>query len=323
MHAIPEDEWPVDPPPGDEQDAGARSDGEPFELALGDEELLSAYLDGELPAAALSRAERLLEERPELRQLLEELQQVREALRALPRMELDAGFCQQVLHQAEYEMLCGPEEAAEPSESAESAITLPSLTLPLPHSDLPPDAARTDGVPPSAASAPAPSKPHSLAVPAPPADEPVPQGVPLATGTPLGIPPAELRWAATAEGAAPSAARRQLGRRWRWVAAVAALAAMLLLGLLTFNWLGRSEPRYLAVHVENSPDFGPGGDATIASDEQAIPERLRRANESRQLDQAAARRAARDHAREGGGSLHGRGLCRRCRRVCAGRRSGF
>lgn len=75
--------------------------------AIPDDELLSAYLDGELTAGEVARVERLLAERPESRQLLEELRLVRESLQALPRRRLDDAFSQHVLRQAEREVLHG------------------------------------------------------------------------------------------------------------------------------------------------------------------------------------------------------------------------
>lgn len=78
--------------------------------AIPDDELLSAYLDGELTADDSARVERLLAERPESRQLLEDLRLVRESLQALPRRRLDDDFSQHVLRQAEREVLhSGPD----------------------------------------------------------------------------------------------------------------------------------------------------------------------------------------------------------------------
>lgn len=78
--------------------------------AIPDDELLSAYLDGELTADDSARVERLLAERPESRQLLEDLRLVRESLQTLPRRRLDDDFSQHVLRQAEREVLhSGPD----------------------------------------------------------------------------------------------------------------------------------------------------------------------------------------------------------------------
>lgn len=61
---------------------------------------LSAYLDGELGAARAAEVERLLAESPDARQMLDELREVRDRVRALPRArapaELSAGLGAQV-----------------------------------------------------------------------------------------------------------------------------------------------------------------------------------------------------------------------------------
>lgn len=72
---------------------------------LPQEELLSAYLDGELTADERARVEELLAESAEYRQLLEELRALRNNLQALPRHTLPADFSQGVLQQAERAML--------------------------------------------------------------------------------------------------------------------------------------------------------------------------------------------------------------------------
>jgi negative regulator of sigma E activity len=72
---------------------------------LSDQELISAYLDGELSGEELARAENLLATQPESRQLLEELQSLRTSLQALPQQTLGSGFADAVLRRAEREML--------------------------------------------------------------------------------------------------------------------------------------------------------------------------------------------------------------------------
>lgn len=62
---------------------------------------LSAYLDGELPAARVQEVERGLADSPEARQLLAELRQVRDRLHALPRRAAPAELATAVLRQAE------------------------------------------------------------------------------------------------------------------------------------------------------------------------------------------------------------------------------
>lgn len=70
-----------------------------------DDELMSAYLDGELSGEELARAEHMLATRPECRQLLEELTALRASLQGLPQHKLEAGFQNRVLRRAEREML--------------------------------------------------------------------------------------------------------------------------------------------------------------------------------------------------------------------------
>jgi anti-sigma factor RsiW len=72
---------------------------------LSDDELLSAYLDGELAGDDLARAERLLAEQPGSRQLLDDLRTIRDGLRALPGGQLGEGFPQRVLRKAERQLL--------------------------------------------------------------------------------------------------------------------------------------------------------------------------------------------------------------------------
>jgi anti-sigma factor RsiW len=74
-------------------------------MSLPDEELLSAYLDGELSADERSRVERLLAESPESRQLLDELRSIQTSLQRMPRARLGHDFADQVLRQAERELL--------------------------------------------------------------------------------------------------------------------------------------------------------------------------------------------------------------------------
>lgn len=60
-------------------------------------ELLSAYCDGEVTAAERTQAEALLAQSAECRQLLAELQAVRQQVRALPRLQLGDRFAASVL----------------------------------------------------------------------------------------------------------------------------------------------------------------------------------------------------------------------------------
>ncbi len=75
---------------------------EPF-----DQELLSAYLDGELTAAQQARVERLLAENPKAKQLLDELRALSATLQSLPQEKLGEDLSPFVLRQAERELLTG------------------------------------------------------------------------------------------------------------------------------------------------------------------------------------------------------------------------
>jgi hypothetical protein len=69
------------------------------------EELLSAYLDGELSAAERARAEELLLDDPQARQLLQQFRGIGGQVRQLPKHSLPADFASQVLKRAERQML--------------------------------------------------------------------------------------------------------------------------------------------------------------------------------------------------------------------------
>jgi anti-sigma factor RsiW len=73
------------------------------------EELLSAYLDGELTADERARAERLLADSPQAQRILEEMRAVGTAVQRLPRLSLPTDFCLQVLRRAERRMLEQPD----------------------------------------------------------------------------------------------------------------------------------------------------------------------------------------------------------------------
>ncbi|MBN2021711.1 MAG: hypothetical protein JW809_02870 [Pirellulales bacterium] len=72
------------------------------------DELLSAYLDGELSPEETLRAERLLAADPAARQCLDELRAVGDALRALPTLTLGENLSDRVLQAAERRMLAAP-----------------------------------------------------------------------------------------------------------------------------------------------------------------------------------------------------------------------
>ncbi len=65
------------------------------------DQLISAYLDGELSAEEHARVEQLLIGSAEARQLVEELKAIRAGLQSLPRHQLEPDFAQQVLRRAE------------------------------------------------------------------------------------------------------------------------------------------------------------------------------------------------------------------------------
>jgi hypothetical protein len=87
-------------------------------MSLPDEELLSAYLDGELTADERSRVERLLAESPESRQLLDELRSIKTSLERMSRARLGHDFADQVLRQAEKELLTAGEHNGDEQSSA-------------------------------------------------------------------------------------------------------------------------------------------------------------------------------------------------------------
>jgi hypothetical protein len=77
-------------------------------------ELLSAYLDGELTAAEQAEVERLLASSPAARQLLDELRTLSATLQSLPQQKLGEDLSQQVLRVAERRMLT----EGEPNDAA-------------------------------------------------------------------------------------------------------------------------------------------------------------------------------------------------------------
>lgn len=83
------------------------------------DELISAYLDGEVTADERAKVERLLAADPRSRQLLEELRALRGSLASLPRHALEADFSDRVMEAAERRMLLEPRPASESSPSAD------------------------------------------------------------------------------------------------------------------------------------------------------------------------------------------------------------
>lgn len=75
---------------------------------LWDDELLSAYLDGELTAAQQAAVEQLLATSPEARQLLDELRALSATLQSLPPYKLQEDLAEPVLRTVERRMLSEP-----------------------------------------------------------------------------------------------------------------------------------------------------------------------------------------------------------------------
>ncbi|HEV3022996.1 MAG TPA: zf-HC2 domain-containing protein, partial [Pirellulales bacterium] len=108
---------PVDAVPSDKASSGRKP---PVDLAVDlarDDELLTAYLDGELTTDERQRVETLLADQPESRQLLDELRALGGTLASVPRYRLEADFASRVLRAAERTMLSG-EVAALPVSTA-------------------------------------------------------------------------------------------------------------------------------------------------------------------------------------------------------------
>lgn len=74
-------------------------------------ELFSAYVDGELTAAEQADVERLLAASPAARQLVEDLRALSSTLQCLPARKLDEDLSQQVLRLAEHRVLSGRTDA--------------------------------------------------------------------------------------------------------------------------------------------------------------------------------------------------------------------
>src|SRR5437867_2966861 len=72
------------------------------------DELLTAYLDRELPPDERAAMDRLLEKSPEARQRLHELETTSRFLRNVPRQELGASIAESVLERLQRESLLRP-----------------------------------------------------------------------------------------------------------------------------------------------------------------------------------------------------------------------
>ncbi|MBN1589810.1 MAG: zf-HC2 domain-containing protein [Pirellulales bacterium] len=88
---------------------------------LSQNELLSAYLDGELSADDCARVEQLLAEDAAARQTLDELRAVSASLKGLPAYRLDEDLGDRVLRAAEHRILTEPTRLADAPRPAASA----------------------------------------------------------------------------------------------------------------------------------------------------------------------------------------------------------
>ena len=86
--------------------------------SIPDDELLSAYLDGELSDEERARVEQMLAEQPEARQLLDDLRALRGSFEGLPRHRLEGDFAARVLRAAERELLAGDGDGETPASAA-------------------------------------------------------------------------------------------------------------------------------------------------------------------------------------------------------------
>ncbi len=87
------------------------------------DELVSAYLDGELTADEQAQIEERMAASPEFRQTVEELRGLRMSFEALPQHRLPADFAERVLRRAEQEVLIGTSDAA---AATPAPVTLPA-----------------------------------------------------------------------------------------------------------------------------------------------------------------------------------------------------
>jgi hypothetical protein len=89
-------------------------------------ELLSAYLDGELTAAERAEVEHFLARSPDARQLVEEFRALGSTLQSLPQSKLGEDLGQQVLRIAQRRMFT---QSAAPGELSRPAVMLPAAIL--------------------------------------------------------------------------------------------------------------------------------------------------------------------------------------------------
>ncbi|MEO2023126.1 MAG: zf-HC2 domain-containing protein, partial [Pirellulaceae bacterium] len=93
------------------------------------EELISAYIDGELTSDEQARVEQALLEDPQSQQLLEDLQALHERLQAIPRSEPSQDYTQQILRRAERAILTEPSETPGTSDGAKTPTLQPAIPV--------------------------------------------------------------------------------------------------------------------------------------------------------------------------------------------------
>ena len=125
----PDGRNPVGPncrdPNGGQSCQGWSSQGRPND-GMPDNELLSAYIDGELKDEQLASVQLRLEKDAAARQLVAELRELSQAVRSLPRQRLDEEIRHSVLRRAEREMLIG--DALSSSQEHADRVTRPPET---------------------------------------------------------------------------------------------------------------------------------------------------------------------------------------------------
>ena len=87
------------------------------------DELISAFLDGELTADEQALVEQQLLDSPEHRKMFAELRALRESLQKLPNYQLDGQFHQRVMKKAERAMLSDAEQAGSETGSTRKQKT--------------------------------------------------------------------------------------------------------------------------------------------------------------------------------------------------------
>ena len=245
------------------------------------EELLSAYLDGELTAQEQAQIERLLAESAEARQLLEELRLLSQSLQRLPVHKLKEDLAAKVLQEAQRR------EAESPAAAASPPASLPTGSVPTPAA-----AQLTENIPTEGISA------------ACPACRPI--GQPTAEAKPgAGVPPAGERTAPPTWHRPPWIRRLLTSRGLIW-SAVAVLVAVAIwwfgppargpIPQVAFAPRDLAERHPLASPFANLSDKPADRDHKITEERSAHQSALELANASRPGPTGAAIRARSDEA---------------------------